>query len=47
MIESKLFVVVIVLATVFAGLAGYLVYIDLKTRKLEKQLTEKENEKPS
>jgi CcmD family protein len=45
MIESKLFVVVIVLATVFVGLAAYLVYIDLKTRKLEKQLKEKENEK--
>ncbi len=38
MIESKLFVVVIVLATVFTGLAAYLVYLDLKTRKLEKQL---------
>jgi len=44
MIESKYFVVVIVLATVFAGLAGYLVYLDLKTRKLEKQLNEKEKE---
>ncbi|NVO19141.1 MAG: CcmD family protein [Bacteroidetes bacterium] len=47
MIESKLFVVVIVLATVFAGIAGYLVFLDLKTRKLEKQLKEKElNRKP-
>ena len=45
MMESKLFVVVIVLATIFAGLAAYLVYLDLKTRKLEKQLEEKENEK--
>jgi CcmD family protein len=42
MIESKFYVVVIVLATVFAGLAGYLIYLDLKTRKLEKQLNEKE-----
>lgn len=42
MIESKYFVVVIVMATVFAGLAAYLVYLDIKTRKLEKQLKEKE-----
>jgi hypothetical protein len=47
MIESKLFVVVIVLATVFAGLAAYLVFIDMKTRKLEDQLRKKENEKQS
>jgi hypothetical protein len=44
MIESKLFVVVIVLSTVFAGLAAYLVYLDLKGRKLEKQLNDKEKE---
>jgi len=45
MIESKYFVVVIVMATVFAGLAGYLIYLDIKTRKLEKQLKEKEESK--
>jgi CcmD family protein len=44
MYESKYFVVVIVLATVFAGIAGYLIYLDLKTRKLEKQLNDKEKE---
>jgi hypothetical protein len=44
MIESKYFVVVIVLATVFAGLAGYLIYLDMKTRKLEKQVNEKDKE---
>lgn len=44
MIESKYFVVVIVLSTVFAGLAGYLIYLDIKTRKLEKQINEKEKE---
>ena len=44
MIESKIFVVVIVLATVFAGLAAYPIYLDLKTRKLEKQLNDKEKE---
>ena len=40
--ESKYFVVVIVLSTVFAGLAAYLIYLDIKTRKLEKQLDDKE-----
>ena len=45
MIESKLFVVVIVLATVFAGISSYLVYLDLKTRKLERQLRDMESKK--
>jgi len=45
MIESKYFVVVIVMATIFAGLAGYLIYLDIKTRRLEKQLKEKEDPK--
>ncbi len=44
MIESKMFVVVIVLSTVFAGIAGYLIYLDLKTRKLERQFKEKDKE---
>jgi len=43
MIESKYFVVVLVLGTVFAGLAGYLIYLDIRTRKLEKQIKEKED----
>jgi hypothetical protein len=45
MIESKYFVVVIVLSTVFIGLAAYLIYLDIKTRKLEKQLNDKEDRK--
>ncbi|MBK7030436.1 MAG: CcmD family protein [Bacteroidales bacterium] len=44
MYESKYFVVVIVLATVFVGIAGYLIYLDIKTRKLEKQLNDKEKD---
>lgn len=45
MIESKLFVVIIVLSTVLLGVAAYLFYLDRKTSKLEKQIRDKENER--
>lgn len=34
--DGKIYVVVVVLATIFAGIFGYLVYIDRKIAKTEK-----------
>jgi hypothetical protein len=34
--NGKIYVVVFVLATIFAGLSAYLIRLDLKIRKLEK-----------
>jgi CcmD family protein len=35
--NGKIYVVVVVLATIFAGIFAYLVYIDRKISKLEKE----------
>ncbi len=35
--ENKIYVVVLVLATIFAGIILYLVYLDRKISKLEKE----------
>ncbi len=43
MIESKMFVVIIVLSTVLVGLAVYLFWIDRKVTKMEKEI--KNNQK--
>jgi CcmD family protein len=40
--DSKLIVVIVVLATVFLGLAAYLFTIDRKISRLEKQMKEKD-----
>ncbi|MFW5707282.1 MAG: CcmD family protein [Bacteroidota bacterium] len=43
---GKIFVVVAVLALIFAGIAAYLFYLDQKLGKMEKKLKEMEdNEK--
>ncbi len=41
--ESKFYVVVAVLAIVMIGLLGYLIYLDRKTKKLEKQIFGEKN----
>ena len=38
--SGKLFVVIAVLAVILIGLIAYLVFLDRKVSKLEKQLTE-------
>jgi len=38
MIESKMFVVIIVLSTVLVGLAIYLFWIDRRVTKMEKEI---------
>ncbi len=35
--EGKIYVVVVVLATIFAGIFAYLVYLDRKISRLEKE----------
>lgn len=35
--NGKIYVVVVVLATIFAGIFAYLVYLDRKINKLEKE----------
>jgi CcmD family protein len=35
--NGKIYVVVVVLATIFAGIFGYLIYIDRKITRLEKE----------
>jgi CcmD family protein len=35
--SGKIYVVVVVLATIFAGIFGYLVYLDRKVSKLERK----------
>ncbi len=42
MIESKLFIVIASLVTIFAGLIIYLVSLDRKISKLEKQFKDKQ-----
>ena len=42
MIESKLFIVIVSLVTIFAGLIIYLVSLDRKISKLEKQFKDKQ-----
>lgn len=41
--ESKFYVVVAVLAIVMIGLLGYVIYLDRKTKKLEKQIFGEKN----
>jgi hypothetical protein len=43
MIENKLFIVIASLVTIFAGLIIYLISLDRKVTKLEKQFKDKEN----
>lgn len=43
MIESKLFIVIVSLVTIFAGLVIYLISLDRKISKLEKQFKEKQD----
>ncbi|HOW32075.1 MAG TPA: hypothetical protein PLP88_10925 [Bacteroidales bacterium] len=43
MIESKLIVVIAVLATIFIGLAVYLVVLDRKITKLENQVNNRQD----
>jgi CcmD family protein len=38
MIESKIFVVIIVLSTVLIGLAAYLFWLDRRVTKMEKEI---------
>lgn len=38
MIESKMFVVILVLSTVLVGLAVYLFWIDRRVTKMEKEI---------
>jgi CcmD family protein len=42
MIENKLFIVIVSLVTIFAGLIFYLISLDRKVTKLEKQLKDKQ-----
>lgn len=43
--EDKMFVVVLVIAVIFAGLFVYLLSLDRQTKKLEKRVEELELEK--
>ncbi|HEX7412205.1 MAG TPA: hypothetical protein VF298_08710 [Bacteroidales bacterium] len=43
MIESKLFIVIASLVTIFAGLIIYLISLDRKISKLEKQFKDKQD----
>jgi hypothetical protein len=43
MIENKLFIVIASLVTIFAGLIIYLVSLDRKVTKLEKQFKDKQD----
>lgn len=45
MIESKIFVVIIVLSTVLIGLAVYLFAIDRRVSKMEKEIKNNKDEK--
>lgn len=38
--DGKIYVVVVVLSIILAGIASYLVYLDIKVRKLEKKHNE-------
>lgn len=43
MIESKIFVVIIVLSTVLVGLAAYLFWLDRRVSKMEKEIKNNKN----
>jgi hypothetical protein len=43
MIENKLFIVIASLVTIFAGLIIYLISLDRKVTKLEKQFKDKQD----
>ncbi len=43
MIESKIFVVIIVLSTVLVGLAVYLFWLDRRVSKMEKEIKSNKN----
>jgi len=43
MIESKLFIVIVSVVTIFAGLIIYLISLDRKISKLEKQFKDKQD----
>jgi hypothetical protein len=43
MIESKIFVVIIVLSTVLAGLAVYLFWLDRRVTKMENEIKNNKN----
>lgn len=43
MIENKLFIVIASLVTIFAGLIIYLIALDRKVTKLEKQFKDKQD----
>lgn len=45
--EGKIYVVVVILVLILAGLIGYLILIDRKVTKLEKRLSEKKYDQPS
>lgn len=42
MIQNKLFIVILVLLIIFAGLIIQVILLDLKVRKLEKKLKDRE-----
>jgi CcmD family protein len=44
MIESKIFVVIIVLSTVLVGLAVYLFWIDRRVSKMENEIKNNKNQ---
>ena len=43
--NGKIFVVVAVAATVMAGIIGFMVYLDMRIRKMEKAQSSKQNTK--
>ena len=43
MIESKLFIVIVSVVTIFAGLIIYLISLDWKISRLEKQFKDKQD----
>ena len=43
--NGKIFVVVAVVATVMAGIIGFMVYLDMRIRKMEKAQSSKQNTK--
>jgi len=43
--NGKIFVVVAVAATVMAGIIGFMVYLDMRIRKMEKAQNSKQNTK--
>lgn len=41
LVEGKIFVVVLVLAVIFTGIAAFMIYTDVRLRKIEKQIKKK------